>query len=78
MLNKMIELAAKPKRAPSRRMLLAIFGLQAMVLLFVLLVVNFWPDRAFAVGPLLFLCLGLTVMLWLEALQGQLGTTDKS
>lgn len=73
MLRRLIAISNKPKRAPTRKSLLQGFAFQAVLLLIVLVVVTFWPERVFAVGSLVFLCLGFAIVLWLEAYEHRLG-----
>jgi uncharacterized membrane protein YoaK (UPF0700 family) len=77
MLKKLIEIANRPKRPPTRRALLQALAFQALLLLFILVIVTFWPEKSPATGSLVILCLGHTLMLWFEALEHHLGTTDE-
>lgn len=76
MFRRLIEISNRPKRAPTRKYLLQGFAFQAALLLIILVVVTFWPERAPAVGSLVLLCLGLTTVLWLEAYEYRLGAGE--
>lgn len=66
----------RPQRAPTRRTLLRFLTMQALMLLLSVVVLVLWPDRAIALAPIVFMCFGHTVMLWLEAYEHRLGEPD--
>jgi sterol desaturase/sphingolipid hydroxylase (fatty acid hydroxylase superfamily) len=74
--NRLKSVVMKKKRRPTRRMLLKILAFQAALLSFTLMIVTFWPERALASGGLVILSWGITVILWLEALEYRLGDVD--
>ena len=76
MLNKLSAIANRPKKTPTRSQLMSILGVQAFLLLSILFVTVFYPERFFAISTLVFLCFGISTMLWLEAYEGRIGRTE--
>lgn len=73
MFKKLLDIANRPRKAATRRLLLRLLGFQSILLLISVLVVTFWPQRAFALGGILILCMGVSLMLWVEAFERRLG-----
>lgn len=78
MFKRLREIANAPKKPASQKTLAKALMWMAMIQMFALIVVIFWPARAMALGPLLFLVLGGIVSLWLEAKEGLIGAPDIS
>lgn len=76
MLQRLIEISKRPKRAPTRMSLLWGFAFQAVLLVIIMMVVIFWPERAYAVSSLIFLCFGFAAALWLEAYEHRIGVNE--
>lgn len=74
LMGKLIEISNRPKLLPTRRNLLHVLTYQGLLLIVILATVTFWPDKSAALGALVILCLGLTLMLWFEAFEHRLGT----
>lgn len=69
MITKIKELVNRPPRVPTRGALLGLLGLQIFLLASALLVVTVWPEKAFAIGPQIFMSLGLSVPLVLTVIK---------
>ncbi|NWC89982.1 hypothetical protein [Pseudomonas reactans] len=74
MLQKLKSAANRPRRPATRKGLMWLLGTQAVVVLVASVAVSLWPAKSYVVGPPLFLCFGWSVMLFLEAYEGRLGT----
>jgi hypothetical protein len=69
MLKKLLAQAAKPKKPPSRRALLQTLGFQSALLLFALVIVVFFPERASRLTVFVFMALGISLLLWMETFE---------
>lgn len=76
MLKKILDIADRPRKAATRRALLLYLGFQAIMLLISVMVVSFWPQRASALAGILILCMGVSLMLWVEVLEHRLRGLD--
>lgn len=73
MLHKLSTLTHRPRKAPTRKALLLFLAVQAVMLLLSIIVIVAWPYAATAIAPIVFMCFGYTVMLWLEVYENRLG-----
>jgi len=62
-------MASRPKKKIPQKALKWFLGGLALIQLIVLGVITFWPERAFALSPFVFMSLGGSVLLWLEVME---------
>lgn len=73
MFKRLKHLTKQPKKRLTRRTLQRYLGIQFAVLLVVLIVVEFFPDRAATLGILVFFALAISFVLLEEVAAGRLG-----
>lgn len=77
-MKRLLEMAARPKKKITQKALKWFLGGLVLIQLFVLSVITFWPERAFALSTFVFMSLGGSVLLWLEVMDGRIvGAPDQ-
>lgn len=66
MFKKIIEKAKQPKKPITVNLLLKLLLAQGFMLLFVLIVIVIWPERAASLSTFLFMAAGISFGLWLD------------
>ena len=76
MLRKLVEIAQRPRRRPTKKALMRGLGWQCAFLAITLIVLVFWPERAPALVPFVFFSLATAGLLLMEVYEGRLGEPD--
>lgn len=76
MLKKLFELAKRPQKKLTRKVLLKVFGYQAFCLLSTLIVMALWPQDAPGTEVFVFMSFGVTAILFAATWEGALGAKD--
>lgn len=77
-MKRLLEIAARPKKKITQKALKMFLGGLVLIQLFVLIVITFWPERAFALSTFVFMSFGGSVLLWVEVMEGKIiGAPDQ-